>query len=400
MTNRFRTTARATLAIAGFSLTAASTLAAQSTATLDVTSSRLRYSGDTAASGAFTIAPAFRAVLPNASLDASGGLSQFAGGGWTTQGLLAGAAFTPWRPVVGELAGTTGGSVHADGNRTGQSLASVRLHVLHGGVGAWLGGSAGEQWDSLGWHRVRGTEGGVWAQHAGLTATLSVAPTRVADSISFTDAQIALRALVDRADITATIGRRGGDEGAFGGGAQGWINASVALWIGRSFALTASGGRYPSDPLQGYRPATYGELGIRFGIRDFTQPRASASAPDRAPELTPSRPLSVLDRAEQETEREVSGFELVTASGDERTIRIHAPSAQRVEIIGDFTTWQPVSLTPASEAGWWTVTLPIAAGTYEMNIRIDGGAWLVPPGLTSLLDEDGGVVGVLEVQNP
>ena len=138
MTKRFRTTARA-IAAAGFSLAAASTLAAQATATLDVSSSRLRYSGDTAVSGAFTIAPSLRAVLPNASLDLAGGLSQFAGGGWATQGLHAGAAFTPWRPVVGELAGTTGGSVHADGNRTGQSLASVRVHVLRAGVGGWLG---------------------------------------------------------------------------------------------------------------------------------------------------------------------------------------------------------------------------------------------------------------------
>ena len=400
MANRFRTTARATLAIAAISLAAASTLAAQAMATLDVSSSRLRYSGDTAASGAFTISPAFRAAAPNASLDAGGGLSQFAGGGWTAQGLLAGAAFTPWRPVVGELAGTTGGSVHADGNRTGQSLASVRLHVLRAGVGAWLGGSLGETWDSLGWHRVRGTEGGVWAQHAGVTATLSVTPTHVADSISFTDAQVSLRALVDRADLTATIGRRGGDESAFGGGAQGWINASVALWLGRTFALTASGGRYPSDPLQGYRPATYGEIGLRLGVRDFTEPRASASTPDRALVPAASRSLSVLARAEQETERRVSAFDLTTTSGVQRMIRIHAPSAQRVEIIGDFTGWQPVPLMAASEAGWWTVTLPIPAGTSETNIRVDGGAWLVPPGLTSLADEDGGVVGVLSVQNP
>jgi hypothetical protein len=396
MTHDFRTSARATVALAALTLAAASAAAAQTSATLDVSSSRLRYSGDTATSGAFTIAPTLRTVLPNASLDATAGLSQFAGGGWTTQGVVAGSAYTPWPWVVGELAGTTGGSLHADGNRTAQSLASARLHLLHAGVGAWVGGSLGQTWDSLGWHGVRGSEGGIWAQRDGLTTTLSFAPTRVADSISFTDVQLSLRALVDRADIVATIGRRGGDAGALGGGTQGWLNASAALWIGSNVAITVSGGRYPSDPLQGYRPATYGEIGLRFGVRDFTGARASTAAPDRAPTVTRTRPISVLDRAEEETSRDVSRFELRTGNGDERTIRVRAPSARRVEINGDFTRWQAVILSPAG-SGWWTVTLPIAAGTYEMNIRVDGGAWLVPPGATALADEDGGIVGVLVV---
>lgn len=396
MTHDFMKTARATLALAALTFAAASAAAAQTSATLDVLSSRLRYSGDTATSGAFTIAPTLRTVLPNASLDATAGLSQFAGGGWTTQGLLAGSAYTPWPWIVGELAGTTGGSLHADGNRTAQSLASARLHLLRAGIGAWVGGSVGQTWDSLGWHGVRGSEAAIWTQRDRLTTTLSFAPMRVADSISFTDVQLALRALVDRADIVATVGRRGGDAGALGGGAQGWLNASAALWIGSSVAITVSGGRYPSDPLQGYRPATYGEIGLRFGVRDFTGARASTATPDRAPTVTRARPVTVIDRAEEETSHEVSRFELRAGTGDQRTIRLRAPSARRVEIVGDFTHWQPVSLSPAGD-GWWTVTLPIVAGTYEANIRVDGGAWLVPPGATALADEDGGVVGVVVV---
>ena len=396
MTHDFRKTARAAMALAALTFAAAEAVGAQASATLDVSSSRLRYSGDTATSGAFTIAPALHAVLPNASVDASAGLSQFAGGGWTSQGLLAGSAYTPWPWVVGELSGTTGGSVHADGNRTAQSLASVRLHLLRAGIGAWVGGSLGQTWDSLGWHGVRGSEAAVWAQRDLLTTTLSVAPTRVADSISFTDVQLALRALAGRADIVATIGHRGGDAGALGGGTQGWLNASAALWIGSSVAITVSGGRYPSDPLQGYRPATYGEVGLRFGVRDFTGARASTAAPDRAPTPTRATPVSVIAREEEETSREVSQFELRTANGVERIIRVRAPSARRVEIIGDFTQWQPASLSRAG-GDWWMLTLPIAAGMYEANIRIDGGAWLVPPGTTALADEDGGTVGVIVV---
>jgi hypothetical protein len=37
------------------------------------------------------------------------------------------------------------------------------------------------------------------------------------------------------------------------------------------------------------------------------------------------------------------------------------------------------------------------SGKYQMNIRIDGGPWIVPPGVLSMLDEFGGSVGLLVV---
>lgn len=398
MNDRTIITARVAATLAGLAL-AAAPAAAQGSAVLEASSSRLHYAGDTATNGAFTISPSFHAMLRNASLDAAGGLSQFTAGGWSTQGLLAGAAFTPWRPIVGELAGTTGGSVHADGNRTAESVASLRLHAIHGGVGAWIGGSIGQTWDSLGWHDVRGSEGGLWVEHSGLIATLSVAPTRVADTISFTDAQLAVRALAGKADINATVGARHGDRAALGGGTQGWVNASVALWVSRGFAITASAGRYPADPLQGYEAATYGAIGIRLGLRDITSSASRSSAPDRAAApARGARPVTRVDRAEAEASRTVADFEVRAVGSGERMVRVRAPAARRVEISGDFTGWRAVPLEPLGN-GWWSTTLPIAAGTYEMNVRVDGGQWLSPPGLTTLADEDGGVVGVLVVPN-
>ena len=392
-----RTTARAAAALLVLYVAGSGRAVAQSTASLDLASSRLRYSGDTASSGAFTISPTLHAVRPNASLDATAGLSQFsAGGGWSTQGQLDGAAFTPWRPVVAELAGSTGGSVHADGNRTAQSLASLRLHAVRNIAGGWVGGSLGQAWDSLGWHAVREGEGGVWLQAGDLTMTLSVAPTRIADSISYTDAQLGLRAVVDRADFVASVGTRSGDAEALGGGTQGWLNASVALWIGRNVAVTASAGRYPSDLLQGYRPATYAEIGLRLGIRDIAN-AARASSADRAPAPARPRPMSAIERTEEAAARAVNDVQLRPAGGGSQVITLCTPAARRVEITGDFTGWNPVALTPSRQPGCWTTTLPIANGSYEMNVRLDGGAWLVPPGLTALADEDGGTVGILVV---
>jgi 1,4-alpha-glucan branching enzyme len=79
------------------------------------------------------------------------------------------------------------------------------------------------------------------------------------------------------------------------------------------------------------------------------------------------------------------------------TLRANAPDVQLVEVSGDFTNWVPVRLEP-SDNGWWTATLPIQPGKYQMNLRVNGGKWLVPPGLLSMVDEFGGSVGLLVVE--
>ena len=54
--------------------------------------------------------------------------------------------------------------------------------------------------------------------------------------------------------------------------------------------------------------------------------------------------------------------------------------ASRVEITGDFTDWAPVELT-AMGGGRWETALTIPPGLHQVQIRLDGGEWLVPPGL-------------------
>ena len=78
------------------------------------------------------------------------------------------------------------------------------------------------------------------------------------------------------------------------------------------------------------------------------------------------------------------------------TLAIHAPRAGQVEVAGDFTNWEPVVLSLA-DSGVWTVELPLSRGTYRFNVRIDGGGWIVPAGVTGLTDEFGGAVGLLRV---
>jgi len=35
---------------------------------------------------------------------------------------------------------------------------------------------------------------------------------------------------------------------------------------------------------------------------------------------------------------------------------------------------------------------------YRVNLRVDGGPWIVPPGLPSVVDEFGGAVGILTIE--
>jgi 1,4-alpha-glucan branching enzyme len=82
---------------------------------------------------------------------------------------------------------------------------------------------------------------------------------------------------------------------------------------------------------------------------------------------------------------------------DAVTLRVNAPGAHSVEINADFTNWTPVKLAPAGD-DWWTSTLPLKPGKYQMNLRVNGGDWTVPPGLLSMVDEFGGTVGLLVLE--
>jgi hypothetical protein len=90
-------------------------------------------------------------------------------------------------------------------------------------------------------------------------------------------------------------------------------------------------------------------------------------------------------------------FSAYRTGGGRWTLEVHDPAAGRVELMGDFTHWQAVALHRSDE-GRWTVTLPIEPGTHRLNLRVDGGAWGVPPGLPILTDEFGGVVALLTLE--
>ena len=86
----------------------------------------------------------------------------------------------------------------------------------------------------------------------------------------------------------------------------------------------------------------------------------------------------------------------ITQSGRAGTLRVHVRGVESVEIMADFTDWRPLVLTRIA-AGTWEIPLVMAPGVHRLNIRIDGGPWLVPLGTRLEETEFGGAVGVVVV---
>jgi hypothetical protein len=78
------------------------------------------------------------------------------------------------------------------------------------------------------------------------------------------------------------------------------------------------------------------------------------------------------------------------------TLRVRAPHAKSVELIGDMTNWEPAALVRTAD-DWWELPTPIPPGVHHLNIRVDHGAWTPPPTIPSVRDPYAGLVGVLVI---
>jgi 1,4-alpha-glucan branching enzyme len=68
--------------------------------------------------------------------------------------------------------------------------------------------------------------------------------------------------------------------------------------------------------------------------------------------------------------------------------------ATKVELMGDFTDWQPVEMARQNSTRW-RVRLAAEPGVHYLNVRYDGGIWQPPPRANVIHDEFGKETGVL-----
>ena len=167
-----------------------------------------------------------------------------------------------------------------------------------------------------------------------------------------------------------------GDRVVQGGALAGprrWLSGSVSVKMLRALFLVSRAGYEPADPIRGTPGATSVSVSLRVVAGRGS--RAGSLNLVRSPTGTMvSRPLS-------------EGRRLITMS-----IR----AATSVELMGDFTGWRPVRMTPDSDGRWKLIAL-VAPGSHRVNVRVNGGAWGVPPDLPAQDDDFDGRVGILLV---
>jgi hypothetical protein len=79
---------------------------------------------------------------------------------------------------------------------------------------------------------------------------------------------------------------------------------------------------------------------------------------------------------------------------------LSAPAAKRVAVAGDFSGWKPVHVMMRSEAGVWTVVVPLDPGVHDYAFVVDGERWVPDPKAPTVNDGFGGVNSRLAVMSP
>ena len=366
------------LAVMALALGVATPARAQLRTSLDVGAASVTYDGDYRSS-AMSLTPTLELSRARTSVLATGSLSRFEAGGHSISGVVGASLLTSGSSRVrGELGLVAGGSTPDEGFSTTRFLGQLRLHVLHGDGGMWLGVNGGQAGIAGTYRGVRAGEAGGWWRAGTLLLTAALEPASVGDS-GWVDVRANVRWERGPLEVGAAAGVR---SGAFTSERR-WQAIDATWWIGRFVALTAAGGSYLADPMQSTPGGRYVSVGVRLSRHG---PQAQAIAELRRAARAPLLARPVAD-----------AMEVRAGAGARRVVVITAPGARTVELMGDFTEWRILSLASARE-GRWEIALPIDAGTHRFNVRVYGGAWGAPRGVTTITDDFEGVVGILTVK--
>ncbi|CAN5246537.1 hypothetical protein BH23GEM2_BH23GEM2_08340 [soil metagenome] len=368
------------LMLAGATMTLPQMLPAQTgtTATLDIGGFHLKPE-EGAGTSALTLSPALRFTSPALLFASYGNYARYASA-WSAQGTAFLSAYSsPARLVGAELLGVGGGTARQYGASTGEMRGIGRLHLRKSGTGLWLGGGAGAAHDGDSSKALRTFEAGAWIALGEAHAVVSHSPTTIEGLGRYTTTEASVWLPGERLEFTLHGGLRSADSSFAGNWAAGWVNAGVIFWLTRRAGVALAGGSYDGSPAQRYEGGQF--LSIALRLVNGRSPRYSAI------EVSTRAPVREVPSSA------ITEFSVTRARGY-ATVRVLAPTARAVELSGDFTLWEPVQLQREA-GGWWSITFPLRPGAYEVNLRVNGGQWIIPPGLLVIRDRVGGSSGRL-----
>jgi len=317
---------------------------------------------------------------------ASSGIGSLATGGQSAaQGGIGASWLLPRSPLgLPELSASLSAARFGDGEAA--TARSVALRQLWGGArhGAWLGGRAGDVLNGGGRFNTYTAEGGAWVARGGfgLSASLSTTWTRtstwqfglfgresiVSIPVRYADAVVRARFERQRFEFELTGAARRGIEhtDAFSLAAHG-----AATWhLNQRLAFTVAAGEHLRDPARGVPATRFATVALRVTALGGR-----------------GRTLAYADAA---------GTAITMAAGTGGTLRVQVyGSAEVVEVMGEFSDWQPLRLVRDGDA--WILPRRLQSGLHRVLVRVDGGEWRTPDNLPRAEDEFGTRVGLVVV---
>jgi len=361
------------------------TLPAATAGSVDLGAAFLRQPG-LAATNVLTAASQLAYTAATYSLASNGVLAVTPQDRYTGQGVLTGSLYAPApQRFRWELTGVTSafGLSGAAPSFAWQAMAREHASWSSGGIFVGAGGGQVAQ---------RGFAGSIaTAQAGGFLRLDPLGREELSAAVAYSDAgqPAATRGVRSRyTDVVAYWAHRGDWlELSLGIGArsqrrdtlvESWASGTAALWLSQRAALVASAGRALADETRGVPSVRYLSVALRFGWR----PARAAGA------LLVRRPPADDDGGHIDIRGGADSLSVVTVR--------EASAVTSVEIMGDFTDWEPVAMASMPN-GEWRIERVIAPGPHRVAIRVDGGPWRVPPNLPRVADDFGGEVGIVIV---
>ena len=322
--------------------------------------------------------------------------------------------------IRAELTANASRVFHDPAIQNDQVDAGGRLHYMRQRGGIWLGSGVARPLRASAVSNVNVSSGGVWTQLGPATLRGSVTsfyftkvsgdsiagePTSCSSTLSsstnsgapmpsssmpsmralpatgcrlesrLTDLEGSIRWEHRLLEVTMRGGRRFGDSFDATPESREWASGQVAFWISSQVAAVAGGGREPAQPTRGLPARSFGSLGVMLAY--WPIPRGVVPV---------ETPASL-----------IQAFELRSAGSEVQRITARIGGVETVEVMGDFSDWEALPLIRRGR-DQWELLVPMAAGIHRMNIRIDRGDWIAPPGMPSVKDGFSGVVGVVVVK--